>query len=77
MSESFLILARGIFDQKFGELEKIRDALLRREPGDPMPISDQKLKEYEKLLSELGKKHRQAEKILAEVRKLFSKAKKK
>ena len=75
MSEAFLIMARNIFAQKYKELEKARDALKDMKKGDPLPISPQKLKEYETLLAELGNNHRMAEKIITEIRKLSSKAK--
>jgi len=67
MAEAFLTIARNIFQQKYDELRRLRDELRSQNWSDLSRAQDQKIKEYQKLLAELGKNFRRSEKILQEM----------
>ena len=74
MADTFITIARGIFDKKLKEMADFRNELTKRRENDLANVSG-KLREYERLVAELGKNHRKAEKILSEIRALASRAK--
>ncbi len=70
MPETFLTLARGVFDQKFRELKKFRDQL-KSGRVRKSPAVLKKFREFKQLVVELGKNYRRSEKLLAESRALL------
>ena len=75
MADTFLTIARGVFDKKFKEIAAFRDELKSKRTGKELVNSSEKLREYERLVAELGKNHRKAEKMLSEIRALVGRAK--
>jgi hypothetical protein len=70
MVDAVLTLARNVFQQKYRELLKFRNGLRAKKNG-ARPASDfKKLREYQKLVAELGKNYRKANKLIQEIQKL-------
>ena len=72
MPETFLTLARGVFDQKFRELKKFHDQL-KSGRIQKTPLGLKKFREFKQLVAELGKNYRKSEKLLAEIQILLKK----
>lgn len=77
MTDTYLTIARGIFEQKFKEITAFRDELKSKHREHDLVNSSKKLREYRRLVAELGKNHRKAEKILSEIQALLGRAKSK
>lgn len=71
MADTFIAIARGVFDKKIKEMSGFRDELKFKRVGNDPAKSSEKLREYERLVAELGKNHSKAEKMLSEIRALL------
>lgn len=72
MAETFMIIAKGIFDKKLKEMIEFRDGLKAKHKREDLEESSKKFREYELLVAELEKNYRKADKVLVEICRYFS-----